>query len=70
MKYLKVKDLIKILQKYDENLPVVVTDDGKDHQYGITKEGIQIIDSAYFGNDPDAEDTFGDVSEYLNLGNF
>jgi hypothetical protein len=68
MKYLTVKDLISILQEYDQNLPVIVTHSGKDHQYGINDEGIEIVESAYFGNDPDADDAFGEVDKYLNIG--
>lgn len=61
MKYLTVKGLIKELKKYDENLPVIITDDGKGDSYGIHngKWGIGVVDGAYFGNDPDAGIAFG-----------
>ena len=70
MKYLRVKDLIEELQLFDVELPVIITHEGKDHQYGITQEGIYIVDSAYFGNDPDADEAYGiNCEAYLNIGN-
>lgn len=78
MEYLRVKDLIEILQQYDGKLPVIVTDGGKNHQYGISKSGIKILNSAYFGNDQEAGEYFEkDLTEeeqekqkFLNLGSF
>lgn len=78
MKYLRVKELIEILQSCDPELPVIITDDGKGHQYGITDKGIKVIKNAYFGNNDGAAKAFekGKSEEeqikmkYLNLGNF
>lgn len=79
MKYLTVKDLIKELSKYDGDLPVIITDAGKDHQYGINDEDIKVVEHAYFGNDIGAEEAFSCYNEetgeeidmnYLNLGYF
>jgi hypothetical protein len=79
MKYLRVKELIEELQKYDKEAVVIVTDEGKDHQYGIIDEQISMTDNAYFGNDMDCESFFkikydddGDKcsEKFLNLGYF
>jgi hypothetical protein len=67
-KALTVGDLITILQQYDSNIPLVITNAGKDHQYGLYEEDISITDSAYFGNDGRAGEQFGDKEEFLNLG--
>ena len=69
MRYLLVKDLIEQLNTYDPNIPVVVTDEGKDHQYGLDGDRFKIIKSPYFGNDLDAEEAFGDAEEFLNIAN-
>jgi hypothetical protein len=66
-KHLRLKDLIKILEKYDENLPVVITREGKGDQYGILKTDIKIIKHAYFGND-DADESFPNDEDFLNIG--
>ena len=57
--YLRVKDLIQELQKYDGNLPVIVTHEGKDHNYGVKLSEIKITTHPYFGNDWDALKGFG-----------
>ena len=46
-----VKDLIKHLEQFDSDLPVIVLREGKGHSYTINKEQIEIVDYAYFGND-------------------
>jgi len=69
MEYLKVKDLIGILQDFNDELPVIITHNGKDHQYGVTDDGIFLTKSAYFGNDPEADEAYGDCKLYLNIGN-
>jgi hypothetical protein len=77
--YLTVKGLIEKLQEFDENMPLVITNDGKGHHYGIIKENIKVVDYAYFGNDYGAEKTFPCYDEeteeelevkFLNLGYF
>jgi hypothetical protein len=69
MKYLRIKDLIEILKTYDENLPVIVTDEGKDHQYGIKVDDISFTDAAYFGNDNGADKFFKKDKNFLNIAN-
>lgn len=69
MKYLRVKDLIEKLQLFDGNLPLIITRKGNGDQAGITKKGIFLVDSAYFGNDPDADEAYGVCEAYLNIGN-
>lgn len=66
-KCLRVKDLIEKLKEFDENLPVVVTHCGRDHQYGITLADIFITDYGYFGNDNLAEIEFKHETEFLNI---
>ncbi len=68
-KYLRIKDLIEILKTYDENLPVIVTDEGKDHQYGIKLNDISLTDLAYFGNDNGADVFFTNDKNFLNIAN-
>ena len=46
-----VKDLIKHLEQFDSDLPVIVFREGKEHSYTINGEQIEIMDYAYFGND-------------------
>lgn len=68
MKYSRVKDLVEELLKYDQQLPIVITDGGKDHQYGIILSDIAVMDFAYFGNDSGAEKTFKKDKKFLNIG--
>ena len=68
MNYLQVKDLIHILRQYNEDLPLVITHAGKDHQYGLTKQGIYTMHNPYFGNDTEAQIAFDEARIYLNLG--
>jgi len=68
MKNLRVKDLIEELQNLDPNLPIVITHDGKDHQYGITHNMIKEISNPYFGNDSNADISFQDDIKFLNIG--
>jgi hypothetical protein len=68
MKSLKVGELIEILKQHDPELPVVITHDGKDHQYSIKDKEIKIVNNAYFGNDNIADEQIGGRESYLNLG--
>jgi hypothetical protein len=67
-KYLTVGELIKILEKHPKDMPCIITDGGKDHQYGVNAKDIEQTDYAYFGNDSDAEEAFGEQPWYLNIG--
>ena len=64
---LRVRDLKIILEDFDDNLPVVVTREGKGHDYGIVNDDICIIEDGYFGNDPEAWDAFENDKEFLQL---
>lgn len=63
----RVKDLIEKLKEFDENLPVIITDCGKDHQYGIISEYVYITEYGYFGNDDLANDNFKNETKFLNI---
>lgn len=49
-KYLTVAELIEILKQYDDDKCVIVTKDGKGHDFALSKENIELESSAYFGN--------------------
>ncbi len=50
---------MKKLEKYDPELPVIVTHIGPNHQYGVKLEDIELVKYPYFGNDYDAMEGFG-----------
>lgn len=67
--HLRVKDLIEILKTFDENLPLVCTNVGKDHQYSIKRMDIELIVCAYFGNDLEADKHYREYEKkFLNIG--
>jgi hypothetical protein len=68
MKYFRVKDLVEELLKHDQELPVVITDDGRDHQYGVIISMIYNRNHPYFGNDDGAEKAFKKDDRFLNIG--
>jgi len=68
MKYMRVKDLVEELLKHDQELPIVITDCGKDHQYGVINSTIRETSNPYFGNDDGAEKAFKYDSKFLNIG--
>ena len=70
IKNLTVGELIEVLKNYDENLFVVVTDEGKGHQYSLVESGISIIEGGYFGNDSNTTQELEEKELFLNLGNF
>jgi hypothetical protein len=63
----RVKDLIEKLKEFDENLPLVVTRCGKDHQYGIIADDVFVVDGACLGNDKVAELDFKHDTKFLNI---
>ena len=76
--YLRVKDLIEELKTRNPESIIVVTDAGKDHQYGIKLDDIDEMESPYFGNDMKCEEYFNldlnddgnNTETFLNLGYF
>lgn len=78
--FLRVGELIAKLQQYDPSLPVMVTRDGKGHQYPITKEEISIqsgipyipdcVFNAFYEYDDDDNLLPHCPTHYLNLGYF
>ncbi len=55
MSVLTVGKLKNILKDYDEDMPLCITDSGKDHNYGVTFEDIKTMPNPYFGNDIETE---------------
>jgi len=78
--FLRVGELIVQLQQFARSLPVMVTRDGKDHQYAISKEGIEIREglpyigdcefNAFYEYDDDDNLLPHCPTHYLNIGNF
>jgi hypothetical protein len=66
---MRISELIKELEKFDKNLYVIFTEDGKGRNYSITKEDIQIVNYAYFPYEEDEEE-LKNAKEYLNIGFF
>lgn len=69
-KCVRVKDLIEELKKYDNNLPVIITYEGKDHHYSIMGNDIKVVDYAYFADDNIGKEEFCEDNLFLNLGYF
>jgi|GEM_PF-5570377 len=65
---LRNKDLIELLKRHDPELHLVITRDGKGHEYGINKDYVEEIDHAYFGNDPESEQEFKGDDKFLRIG--
>lgn len=72
MDSLTISELISELEKAKNelgDLPVIVTREGKNHQYSIKKSEIYKTDYAYFGNDRIAWNDYGDYEgDFLNIG--
>lgn len=49
--YLRVKDLKRILEKYNDEYPIIITKDGKGHQHGVNKSFVRVIEHPYFPDD-------------------
>ena len=65
-KYLKVKDLKKVLEDFDDELYLCVTRRSKGDSFGISKEDIFIDEAAYFGNDSEMWDTISIYDEEID----
>ena len=73
IKVLRVGELKKILDQFDDDLPLIVTNDRKGDDFGVVAENIIIKTGAYFGNDMNAWDEFDtedDEQQYVRLGIF
>lgn len=64
-KILTVGEIKKILEKYDDAIPCVLTREGKGHQQPITLESIYEI-KPYFPNEDGGKFKEGQI--YLNIG--
>jgi len=69
MAMLRNKDLVKLLQAQDPELPLVITRDGKSCEYGLEAEDVYVLDGAYFGN-YDTKEKFDEDQKFLRIGIF
>lgn len=67
MKVINVGELIEILKKYDQNLPLIITREGNDNDYPIVEENIDIVDGVYFPNS-DVENEPSEEQKCLRIG--
>ena len=66
-KVMTVGELRDYLTRFDENLPLIVTHDGKGCDYGVVVNPIGKVDGAYFGNDMNAFHQFTGEEEFVRL---
>jgi hypothetical protein len=66
-KMLRNKELIKLLQNFDPDLPVIIHKVGKGDDYGLTEEDVQIVGGAYFGNF-DTNEKFPKNQNFIQIG--
>lgn len=64
---LRNEQLIKILQQYDKDLPIIIFKDGKCQDHTINDSDVAIVDGAYFGNDYNDTSEFDDDKKFLRI---
>lgn len=65
-KFLNVKELIEVLQKYDGDLIPVILRDGNGHYAAIEKKYIKKESSVYFPDDTDSD--LPEKTKFLRIG--
>lgn len=65
-KFMTIKELKSVLEKYDETLPLVIYHSGKGHEYEILEEDIRKIEDAYFPYRTKVK--YPEGTEFLRIG--